>query len=576
MFFKIRMNSTFGLCVLLLIISFFAFFPSLTHEFINLDDDKYVYDNHLISSISIPNIKKIFTSITDNVYVPLTILTLTLEYKFVELKPFLYHLDNIILHALVSVLVFLLGLKLHLTKRSAFLGALLFSIHPLRVESVAWVTERKDVLYSFFYLLSVLTYLRFAESKKPFPYILSLIFCALSMLAKASALTLPFILLACDWLNKRPRNKSMIIDKIPFLLIIVPLAWITFSINTIVYSVNTAMTEAVLIFIWSLTFYPIKFFWPAALYPAYTIPTPIALTNPEYILAMIVFIIIAASIFILKNQRLYGWAWLIYAGGIFYLLRFDNVPYINWVADRFMYLPSLGLCLYFGDLLSRGMKFAQTKRGKLLPPTASVLTLCFALLFMKTCQQNFIWKDSITLWSHVIGKNPKVSSAYINRGVIYKELGEVELALKDYNQALAINPQSTEGYSNRGNLLISLKRYDEALIDLNKAIKLNSSFEKSYFNRGNCYYFLKDYERALADFSTSIKLNPHNSSAHNNRGMTYAHLKKWDESLENFNAAIRVKADYASAYYNRALLFKKLGRMKEAQADFEKSAALKK
>lgn len=558
----------------LFVITFLAYWPSLSNGFVNFDDDKYVYENPLIRSIAWDNIKAIFTNITDNVYVPLTVLTYAWEHHFVGLKPFVYHFDNIILHGLNTILIFCIARKLRFTDSAAFLGALFFGLHPMRVESVAWVTERKDVLYTLFYLLAMISYFRYSLDKQRTHYFLSLLFCVISMLAKAATLTLPFILLACDWLNKRRLDRNMLLDKIPYFFIIVPIAWITFHRNTIVYSVNTSLVETVLIFIWSITFYPIKFFWPASLYPAYLLPEPISAAQPTYILAFVVFVILIESIILLRRDRLYVWAWLMYLGGIFYLLRFDNVPYINWAADRFMYLPSLGLCLYFGSLLDKGIKNTYTYRRQWAIPILGGILMLYGFLFVKSYRQNFIWKDSITLWSYVISRDPKVSSAYVNRGVIYKAQGKFEEALQDYNTAIDINPLSAESYSNRGNLLLTLKRYDDALTDLNAAVRLNPQLDKSFLNRGNCFYLLKQYDAAEKDFSTSIRLNSRNTSSLNNRGLVYFRQQRFEKALEDFTAALRMDNKYGSAYFNRALTYQKLGRMDEARRDFASAAAL--
>jgi tetratricopeptide (TPR) repeat protein len=356
-------------------------------------------------------------------------------------------------------------------------------------------------------------------------------------------------------------------------LVIVPIAWITFQRNTIVYSVNTSFVEAILIFIWSITFYPIKFFWPTSLYPAYLLPEPVSALNPPYILAFVVLVILIESIILLRRDRLYVWSWLMYLGGIFYLLRFDNVPYINWAADRFMYLPSLGLCLYFGVILDKSIKLIHSSRRQWAITVLSGILLLYGFLFVKTYRQNFIWKDSITLWSYVISQDPQVSSAYINRGVIYKAQGKLEEALKDYNVAIDINPLSAEAYSNRGNLLLSMKRYEDALTDLNAAVRLNPQLDKSFLNRGNCYYLLKQYEAAEKDFTASIRLNPRNTSALNNRGLIYFRQQKFEKALDDFTAAIQIDGKYVSAYFNRALTYQKLGLVDDARRDFTSAAA---
>ena len=255
---------------IVLLATFVCMSPSLKNEFVSNDDNLHVYDNPAIRALDANHLEQIFTRLFNPTYVPLTALSFAVEYHFVKYHPFLYHLDNLLLHLAVTALVFYFALQIGLPSGAALVGALLFGIHPMRVESVAWVTERKDVLYSFFYMLAICCYWEYLKKKSVRLYVATIVFGLLSILSKSMALSLPLVMLLCDWMQKRKFDKWMILDKIPHFVYIIPLAMVTYLANARNPIQHGA--EAFLLWIWCFVFYFYKFLFPTDLVIFYRFP----------------------------------------------------------------------------------------------------------------------------------------------------------------------------------------------------------------------------------------------------------------------------------------------------------------
>ena len=227
--------------------------PALQNGFLQWDDLPHILENPSIQKLDAHHVQTIFQSTIHKTYIPLTILSFAIEKHFFGLDPKIFHMTNIFLHAGVVAAIFLLGLRMGLGLIAAFLSAVLFGIHPMHVESVAWVTERKDVLYAFFYLLALYAYWAYLESSKRHNYWLSVVIGFFSMLAKPMALSLPLILFLFDWFKRRKLTWGLCWNKIPFLTYIIPIAWITYLPNARIPGNN--FIEAILIWVWTFTFF---------------------------------------------------------------------------------------------------------------------------------------------------------------------------------------------------------------------------------------------------------------------------------------------------------------------------------
>jgi len=380
--------------LVVLLATFLCYIPTLSNDFVYLDDDSHLLDNAFIRGLDAEHIKLMFTQTVQNVYVPLTFLSFALEYHFFQYDPLIYHLDNLLLHMGVTALVFFFALQLGLSVAGAFFAAILFGVHPMHVESVSWVTERKDVLFALFYMMALCAYWRYLVTDKMTFYAVSIVCGLLSILSKPMALSLPLILFVCDWFKGRSFSKSMFWDKVPYFLYIVPIAWITYALNARVPGQNPA--DAVLICVWTAVFYIRKFIFPFILVPMYDLPHPVSLLNPEFLLSVLLLIFVLAVLFRFRRNRWLMFASLYYVLSMFFLFRYDDVVDKSIVADRFLYLPCLGICFLAGYGWGRLCAVLSGRRSSLRYAAGVLASILICTLGVKTFMQTRIWNNSIS------------------------------------------------------------------------------------------------------------------------------------------------------------------------------------
>lgn len=527
------------LCILI----FFSYSSSLDNKFTNWDDGFYVTGNKSVQKITMENIKIMFSKLVTDVYVPLTLLSFAVEYHFVQLKPFSYILHNILLHIAVTLMIFIFGLKIGLKERAAFLGALIFGLHPMHVESVAWITERKDVLYAFFYMLAILVYWKYLENKKLSVFIWTIALGLLSMLSKPMALSLPFVLLVCDWLYGRKFNRQVFIEKGIHLIYIVPIAYLTFKAHHARAPLKD-FVEGYMLWIWSFTFYLKKFFFPLTLDPIYNVPKPIGFAHIDYNIAFIIFGIFIYMMIRHHQNRWLRFAFFYYFASIFFIIRMKTEIHVSTVADRFMYLPSLGFCLLIGYFIDdRLSHFLKRTRWKYIT-TAVITLLFFCLLALKTYKQCDVWKDSETIWNIVLKTSPN-STAYNNRGQMYLDSKRFELAIKDFNMAIKILPKHSQAHYNKGIAFQEQNKFEEAIASYDNALKYNPQYYQAYHNKSFVYLKMKKYDLALENCTKGLSINPKSEGMLGNCAKAYLNLGQLGKALES---ALKAKElGYSSA-----------------------------
>jgi len=557
----------------ILTIIFLTYYPSLFNDFTNWDDPEHLLENNQVHQLSFSNIKEIFKSTVNKTYIPLSIASYSVEYHFFKFNPFIYHLNNLLLHILVTGLVFIFGRQIGLSLFASGFGALLFGIHPMHVESVAWITERKDVLYAFFYMISLCSYWSYLETENKRFYWVSLLMGLFSILSKSMALSLPLILILLDWFKNKRVTPTNIVNKIPFLLYIIPITWITYILNTGWLKVHAEFSKAFAIYIYTFTFYIWKFIVPLELTPVYSLPKPVAIFYFPYSLAFIFFVVILFLIFHFRKERLFIFAWAFYYLSIFFLLRTDTITNLNLVSDRFMYLPSLGFCLLFGFLAHGTMKKFSQRNKWFKSFWIIIMSAVLLTLSAKTYAQTQIWKNGVVLWDHVIKRSP-IADSYNNRGEAYRKQGEIDLALADYNKALILKSKHSKAYNNRAEIYVLKGQYELALADYKNAIASNPNYYKAYYNRATVYGKLGKIELALADYNQSLKIEPKYVSSYNNRGLTYLQTKQFEKAIADFNMAISLMPDFYLPYNNRGYAFKILKQYDEVISDCSKAIDL--
>jgi hypothetical protein len=525
------------------------YLPSLDHDFVNWDDPLYVTKNPDLGNLSLHSIGKLFTTVVSSNWHPLTMLSLKLDYGIWGLNPRGYHLTNIALHTLNCLFVFFLSLQLvnslngfaknsanNATIIAAF-SAIFFGIHPIHVESVAWISERKDLLYSFFFLLSISFYVRFATSheKRKWPfYHVSLALYSLSLMSKPMAVTLPLILLIIDVyplgkikLLSSPRSVStLLVDKIPYFILAflasMATIWAQQSGGAIKSVTAISVLTRLAVAIRAYIFYIIKIILPFDLAPFYPHPaiSNFDVPNIHYAAYFIVFLVITAvCVWTFRTKPVFTAIWSNY---VITLAPVIGIIHVGGqaAADRYMYMASLSPFL----LISIGITVLINRLPKLSyrVPIVIFLICITAFQIVQTRKQISIWRDSITLWNYEIAVFPSEEALpYYNRGKAWDSLGKLNMALKDYDRAISINSSHTDAYIGRGIISGKLGKYGQALLDISKAIELDPSHEKAYSNRGSVYHYLRQYDLAERDYLKAIALNPADPVAYYNIAILY-------------------------------------------------------
>ncbi len=550
----------------ILLLTALVFLPALTNDFLLFDDDIHLVENFLVQSLAPSNLVAIFKQSINNIYVPLTTLTFAIEHHFFEFNPVVYHFNNLLLHLLTTACVFVFVRRLDLSFRIAAIAALLFGIHPMRVESVVWVTERKDVLFGLFYMLALLEYVRYVQLEKKWAYWLTLFFGFLSMLAKPMALSLPLILFLCDVYLRRKKSLIMFVEKIPFFAYIIPVAWITFSLNA--RTMQWLGSESMLLLLWSFAFYIKKFLFPFVLLPVYPVPNPVALTNVSYWSSFIVFVVFCVGLFLFRKNRVVIFSALFYVCSMFFLFRFDNVSDIHMVGDRYIYIPALGFCLLLAVVSDKLLKWPKNRRS-LRTGIVISLVMIGASLGIKTFFQNQIWKNDETLWTHEMRYAPTVPLAYNIRGNYYLDKEDFNSALKDYNMAIKLQPLYDHPFHNRGLLYLSVGQYEKAVKDFTKALENNPKHTEALNNRGVSYVMLKELSLARKDFKKGIELAPKDTDGYSNMGSLYDVIGRTKRALTYYDQALRINPSSVDVYLKRAQTYLKRKEYVQALMDYE-------
>lgn len=536
-------------------VTFLAYQSVLRAAFTSWDDPAYLLNNPAVRWLDWMHLKTIFSTTIERTYVPLTILSFAAEYHFFGFDPFVYHLDNLLLHLSVAALIFLLARRMGLQLFGAAFAALLFALHPMHVESVAWVSQRKDLLYSFFYLLALRSYWRYIREYHWFSYVLSILCAFLSMLASPMALSLPLVLLASDWFYGRRFSGRVFLEKIPHVAIVVPIAWVTYSQTPMP---DGPLWEALHIWLWTVTFYIQKFFMPLELIPVYELPRPISLFQPAYAQSLIVFFLTALTLIRFRWNKWVVFAALYFFLSIFFLLRSGEV------ADRWMYLPSLGICLALGWVFEQVFHECERKGSGMRKAFHFSMILFFLTLGARTLMQTKIWHNSITLSSYVIHKWPGSAESYLKRGVAYLDIRQWDKAMEDFNKALALDPQMKKVHQHRAFVYFQNEEYDRALADLNVEAQRSPRDAEIYSSRGNVYQRMGELDKAMADYAQALQLDPDDAQIDMNIGNIHGMRGELEQALKFYDTALQKDPGYFFAHHNKGITYDQLGQEDKA------------
>jgi protein O-mannosyl-transferase len=552
------------LLVIIITLTFIIYLPSLNNKFTNWDDPDYVSMNPTIQEFSKENIKEILLGSTSGHYHPLTMLSLATDYSLGELNPKTYHITSLVLHMLNTALVFIFIILLFGKIELAAITSALFGVNTMNVEAVAWISERKTVLYTFFFLASLICYLYYLKNDKNKFYLFSLLFFILSLLSKVVAVPLAVTLLAIDWLKGRNlKDRKVIFEKIPFFALAVFFGMIAiyaqYGIDDNVRGYPVfSLFERIIFAAYAFCQTLYKLIIPLELSAFYPYPEKGMITFKFWLSLIIALFITAVAFYSVRKSRVYFFCFLFFVFNIVLLLQIIPIGRVI-LSDRYSYISSITF------FLALGIAVESIKVKKIfiyIPLLAYILFIGFL-----TFNRSKVWYDSITLWTDVIEKYPKVDEAYNNRGIAFFEEKKYTQAIADFDKAISISPTYTRPYNNRGMARAALKDYEGAKKDFDKVIQAHPNFARAYYNRGNAFIAMKDTVSAIKDYTRVLAIDPDNILALNNRGFARRTLKDYKGAMEDFNKAIQIDAANSEAYANRALLKYDLGDAAGAEQD---------
>lgn len=545
-----------------------TFLPGLNNGFTNWDDDQYVMENPLVRSWSWSALARLFTAPFAQVYAPLTFVSLALEARLFGLTAAGFHAVSILLHLLNVLLAFAVFYHLGRDRATSFLTALFFGLHPLRVESVAWITERKDVLYAAFFLAGLLVYLRSKEKLTAGRYCAILVLFLLALLAKPMAVTLPamLLLLAFDLNAKTARRQSAAI--ISFGLVSALFIIINFHTQQAAPAGFTDYLRHLFVGSYNLLFYLVKIAAPIRLSAFYPYPPGWPGRFP-WIMAAAPCLTLLIAVAIIRGRRcrplLLGSLW--YFIILFPVSQFVPLPGPAMAADRFTYLASLGPLYWLSwSLVSFQRRVGRRGLRILIVIVVFAAATAWSVLSVRRCR---VWHDGITLWSDVIRQYPGLALAYDNRGIALAQAGQIDSALADFDRALQIDPHLVKAFYNRGLLFYQTGAVARALADINQAIRLNPRNARFLNTRGIIFANQNDQARALLDFSAALEINPAYPEAYNNRGIIRRVRGELAPALADFNRALALDPVFADAYYNRAVVHLLMNDYPAVEADLK-------
>lgn len=584
-------------------------FPTIQNGWVNWDDPAYVLRNELIREFNAKSILAIFkTPEVAGLYHPFTLVSLAADYHFWELDPFGFHLTNLILHLFNTSLVYFLFRKLNSSILVAGIVALLFGMHPMHVESVAWISARKDVLYVLFFLLSLISYLKSISANGTSRItwlVLSLLAFTCSLLSKNVAFTLPFVLLLLDYLKERKITLRSTFNKIPFFILAV-IAMFTAESGQVESDSMDALAainfgQSIFHGMYNTVFYVIKSLVPIKLSAFHPFPTQGESAIFLY-LAIFPFQVILYFVY-----RAYKRSREVFFGLVFFLITIAPVSQIvpfgkALSSERYTYLPYIGLFFIIALFIQ---KLFLSKKGWVRNLTLAVSLIWVVLIGVQTRYQSTVWENSELLWTQVIDQYPNSQWAYMSRGLHYAEQDELTLAIDDLNKSIEIEPFAQSLYE-RG-VLIEKGDVEGALHDYYHSVKIDPTYSRSYLNIGvilaqrgkigeainffeaaiqndedysmayfNCATALKingDKKKAINYYSRAIELEPENIQYITFRGVLFLDMGNNAKAIQDFSEAIALDPKGKDVFYLRSVAYRNLNQLEKARSDAQQAKA---
>ena len=575
----------FIICIFLVISTLAVYWQVKDHEFINYDDNAYLTENgHVQVGLTGESIVWAFTTPYASNWHPMTWLSHMLDYELYGDHPKGHLLTNVLLHITNALLLFIVLFRLTgAIWQSAFV-AVLFALHPLNVGSVAWAAERKNVLSTLFWLLTMWVYISYVNNPSIKKYGWVALFLALGLMSKPMLVTLPFVLLLLDYWPLRRWNiqntngsieqttnsvplSHLIFEKIPLLLMVIGSITTTLIVQKMggalksfdVFPLKDRFINALV----SYLSYLQKMLWPSNLSVFYPYPEGVLPVWKGILCGMVLVGITILAVKWIRKAPYFAVGWFWYLGTLVPVIGIVQVG-AQAMADRYAYVPLIGIFIILAWGIS-GLLEKWDQRKKVLPIASGVVIL---VLMVVTWVQAGRWKNSITLFKHSISvtenQYPSFAVVYDNLGYALVKKGDIGEAITHYKTAIKINPTYANTYNNLGSVLAQQERLKDAITHYKTAIKINPNLAKAYNNIGHALGEKGDIDAAITHYKTAIKINPNLIKAYINLGAILSRIAKFEEAKTHYKEAIRIKPNSHTAYYNLANTISRQGDIEKA------------
>lgn len=552
------------ICLGLIIITLVVYWPATEYGLISFDDQHYVTDNRYVKQgITRESIMWAFTTTQAANWHPLTWLSLMLDIDLYGTDPGGIHLTNILFHSANTVLLFLVFSQITgAIWKSAFVAAL-FSLHPLHVESVVWISERKDVLSTFFWFLTMGSYVRYVKRPGLIRYLMTIICFSLGLMTKPMLVTMPFVLLLLDYwpLRRLESNRltgncasitpaiiRLVREKIPFFIVMTMSIVVTFWVQKSAGAVGTLELfplhiRLANVFI-SYVAYIAKTVWPYPL--AFFYPYPLKISWWKAAAALMLLLTIFSLVFREKRRRPYlsiGWLW--YAGTLVPVIGLVQVG-SQAMADRYTYIPAVGIFIMvawgFEELVTR-WRFSKTV-------IVSGIVLVFSIFSVTTRFQIRHWRDSIALYTHAIAVTTDNYVAHLNLASTYSDQNKLEKAIRHYSEVLRFKPKYVKAHNNLGLVMAKKGRFEEAVRYYSEALRLKQNYPEAHNNLGSALAQQDRLPEAIKHYTEALRLRPNYAEAHNNFANVLAKQGNISEAIRHYSAALTHAPGFEEARRN--------------------------
>ena len=558
------------ICLFLLLATLAIYWSIGNHEFINFDDEIYFNENHVKEGLTLDGFKWAFsfTAKESTYWHPLTWLSFMLSYELYGPNPGMHHSISLIIHIINSLLLFIVLRRMTgALWKSAFVAAL-FALHPLNVESVAWVTQRPNILSTLFWMLTLLVYSYYTDRPGIFRYLLMVIVFVLGLMAKPMLITLPYVLFLLDyWPLKRLRFplsqkalRLLILEKIPLIAIAMGSIFITIkSIGAVVSTATVPVKLRIANTLVSYVGYIWKMIWPHNLSVYYPYPSDI----PAWKFVGAGFLLVCLSVFIiliLRKQPYLTVGWLWFLGTLVPVIGLVQTGLQPALADRYAYVSFIGLFIMVAwgipELLH---KWRYKKIG-----LAVFVVLLIPIIMMTSWIQLKYWKNSIKLFKHTLKVNSNNAIAHNNLGTALSENNRTDEAIIHFHKALKIFPDYSEACYNLGLGLLTSGNYKKAIYYFQKYLKMQPGDAKGYHRIGLAYYHQGKIARSSENFFNALDIEPEFDDAHFGLGINFAYQGNYENAKKHYYKVLNINADYIDAHINLGNIFFKNGQFDKA------------